>query len=189
MLSRRKLLPKCVDFQLENYSKYKINIGYDGDTSNAECIKLVRKENYFFNANTTIIIRSPGRFEVYGESYEKLSPFDTKTKETIYVLENILDYRRFFIVNRRRYPVHFALHSISRPPAIAWQNDSLELPHLDFSVVAVDRPKPILICPGLTLIYPNNFMPIYRPLGFELESEDDCYLGNDYFLEWVHQLI
>lgn len=56
----------------------------------------------FFNENTTFLLVAKHKFEVYGENYEKIVTYDTKTDEIIYLLENVLDYKRFFIVNRNK---------------------------------------------------------------------------------------
>lgn len=33
----------------------------------------------------------------------------------MFLLENIQEYRRFFIINRRRYPIQFTVQAILRP--------------------------------------------------------------------------
>ena len=60
-------------------------------------------------------MKAHGRFEVYGEMFEKLSPFDTKSSETIYVLENFPEFRRFYLINKRRYKIEFIIQSVQRP--------------------------------------------------------------------------
>ena len=128
-----------------------------------------------------------------------MSPFDTKNKETIYMLENVLEYRRFYVVNRRRYQIELRVHSIARPSRVEmlenWKNDTLEqLATLDPIDTQFDSIlHPILVCPGFALVYPHNFVPLYRPFMQELTLEpnniqDGCYNGYDYFHAWLERI-
>ena len=66
MLARRKIINKCVDFYIENYGKFLFNIGYEGISFKGECFRILRKENAYFNDNTTFLLTAKHKFEVYG---------------------------------------------------------------------------------------------------------------------------
>lgn len=89
-------------------------IDIDGVYFNAECVRILRKEDFYFNENTTLILRSLGKFQVFGENYERLSPYDTKDKENIYLFENMQDYRRIFVINSRRFTIHIIVQPVIR---------------------------------------------------------------------------
>lgn len=77
--TRAKMLKTCNTFFLEQYRITNfIYIGVFGNIFDDECIRIVRKSEVYFNDNTTVLLRSEGKVEVYGDNLEKLAPFDTK---------------------------------------------------------------------------------------------------------------
>ena len=57
---------------------------------------------------------SNSEFEVYGEEYEKLSPYDTKSAY-IYLLQNINGFKRLFIINNQTAKIKLVIHSTYLP--------------------------------------------------------------------------
>lgn len=49
-----------------------------------------------------MLIRSEGKVEVFGDSLEKLAPYDTKGEQSLYLFENVPEYRRIHVINRRK---------------------------------------------------------------------------------------
>lgn len=142
---------------------------------NVECVRILRKEDFYFNENTTLVIRSLGKFQVYGENYERLSPYDTKDKEVIYLLENMLEYRRVFIINARRFAIHIAIQPVIRPQIIKSDWVSTVIPDSEFyfhfrTVFHRNSSQPVSLCPGQTILYPSAYVPILYDTYFHLSS-------------------
>jgi hypothetical protein len=172
---------------------------YDGLSFSHECIRVLRKENAYFNKQTAIVIAGEGKFEVYGEAFEKIAPYDTKMQEIIYLLENVEEYKRFFIINRKRINLRMTIHGtiLSESRLAGFKLEDLGMYDLEYRFYFIrnsTRKEVMRVCPGGTLIFPHHFGPrnnwdhrLYLELiGLE---HGFCYKANDFLMLWFDEII
>lgn len=79
-----------------------------------------------------MIIKGNGKFQIFGESYEKLAAYEAHEESTVYLLENIMDYRRIFVINTRRCNVNIRIMAALHPLILksAWTEIIIPEPEL-----------------------------------------------------------
>lgn len=76
--------------------------------------------------NSSILLYSKERFELYGEDFERLYPFESKITYMIYHVENLNNFRRLFIINRKSAEIHLRIAPIFTPldnPIVSFETE------------------------------------------------------------------